>query len=140
VKVFLRVVPRGYAQPVAGTTGVDVYLIVNKRGRAVASFTSFWPSLVWPREAMTRLWQEAELPIREPWSKSVGVREIRQRYPGALPGLHEDSDQESLIRKLYRVSRLQQTLFAGIGCFLAGIVVLVLGFMAWSFGWSFSAR
>jgi len=139
VKVFLRVVPGGYVQPVAGTTGVDVDLIVNKRGRAVASFTSFWPTLVWPREAMTRLWQEAELPIREPWSKSVGVREIRQRYPGALPGLHEDSDQGSLVRRLYRDGEIQKTLFAGIGCFFAGIVVLVLGFMAWLFGWSFSA-
>jgi hypothetical protein len=138
VKAFLGVVPRGYPQPVAGI--VDVHLIVNKRGRAVASFTSFWPTLVWPQEAMARLWQEAELPIREPWSKSVRVHEIRQRYPGALPGLQEDSDQESLIRKLYRGSGLKQTLFAGIGCFLAGIVVLVLGFMAWLFGWSFSAR
>jgi hypothetical protein len=137
VKAFLRVVPPGYAQPVAGI--VDVDLIVNKRGRAVASFTSFWPTFVWPREAMTRLWQGAELPIREPWSKSVGVREIRQRYPGALPGLHEDSE-DSLVRKLYRDREIQKILFAGIGCFLAGIIVLVLGFMAWLFGWSFSAR
>jgi len=138
VKAFLGMAPSGYAPPVAGV--VDVYLIINKRGRAVASLISVWPRFVWPREAMTRLWQEAELPIREPWPKSVGVREIRQRYPGALPGLKQDSDHESPLGAIFRISGATKTLFAGIGCFLGFTVALVLGFMGWLFGWSFSPR
>jgi hypothetical protein len=64
------------------TAILDTDLIIDKRGRAVESFSGGWP-----QEAMTRLWEAAGLPIREPWPHPVSVQEIRKRYPGAVPTL-----------------------------------------------------
>jgi hypothetical protein len=66
---------------------LEADLVIDKRGRAVESFTA-----AWPQEALTNLWQAAALPIRKPWSKPVDVQEIRHRYPGAVPTLAEPDD------------------------------------------------
>jgi len=63
----------------------------------------------------------------------LSFRREQQRpkdYQGALPGL-----QESVRSKV--LNSIRPTLLAGIGCFVAAIVVLVIGFMAWLFRWSF---
>jgi hypothetical protein len=66
-------------------------------------------------------------------SAFLSFRREQQRpkdYHRALPGLQESLRFEVL-------NSIRPTLLAGIGCFVAGIVVLVIGFMAWLFGWSF---
>jgi hypothetical protein len=73
------------------TSIVDADVVVNNRGRAVASFTA-----VWPQEGMTELWRVAELPISQPWWEPVAVQTVRKRFPGAIPTLPESYDESSL--------------------------------------------
>ena len=61
-------------------------IVVGHDGRAVQSFTG------WPEVAMDGLWQAARLKVVRPWAHPVGVRELRQRYPGAVPALSEPQD------------------------------------------------
>ena len=73
--------------------------------------------------------------VGPPWAvgKFLSFRREQQRhkdYHGALPGLQESRRSEVL-------NSVRPTLLAGIGCVVAAIVVLVIGFMAWLFGWSF---
>ena len=63
----------------------------------------------------------------------LSFRRKQQRprdYHGELPRLNE-----SLRFKV--LNSIRPTLLAGIGLFVAAILVLVVGFMAWLFGWSF---
>jgi hypothetical protein len=94
---------------------LEADLLVDKRGRVVTSFTA-----VWPQEALAELWRAAGLQVLRPWSTPVGVREIRHRYPGALPALQEDYDPNSP-RSLFRHD-LRNALLA-IGA-LVGLLVL----------------
>lgn len=61
---------------------VDSDLVIDLHGRAVASFTAFWE-----REELTALWTSVSLPVHEPWPESTNAREVRSRYPGAVPWL-----------------------------------------------------
>lgn len=94
------------------TAILDADLVVDKRGRAVASFTG-----VWPEGTMTELWRAAALPTFRPWGGPVAVQTIRQRYPGALATAQEYQEYEGSIR---------QSLMALPACLgLALVIVLV---------------
>ena len=86
--VRARVLTGGGQMP---TSILDADLLIDKRGRAVASFTG-----VWPVEAMTELWRAAALPVNKPWLEPVTVQAVRQRFPGAVPTLQEFYDEGSL--------------------------------------------
>ena len=115
--VRARVLTGGGQMP---TSIVDADLVVDRRGRAVASFTG-----VWPQEAMTELWRAAELPISTPWSEPVAVHTVRKQYPGAIPALPEYSDESSWWASppfLAFAALLALAVLAVVGFFVAVIV------------------
>jgi hypothetical protein len=73
-----------YSLPTRTVLSADV--VVSNAGRAVQSFTG------WPERELDGLWSEANLPVVHPWTAPVGVRELRQWYPGAVPALMEPQD------------------------------------------------
>jgi hypothetical protein len=113
--VRARVLTGGGQMP---TSVLDADLLIDKRGRTVASFTG-----VWPEEAMTELWRAAALSVNEPWLEPVTVQAIRQRFPGALPTLQEFHDEGSL-RGMVRQPVM--ALAALLGLAVVSVVVFVV--------------
>ena len=97
------------------TAILDADLVVDKRGRAVASFTG-----VWPQESMTELWRAAPLPTFRPWAGPVAVQTIRERYPGAVATLQEYYDEGSI----------RQSLMALPACLGLAVVIVVVTVVA----------
>jgi hypothetical protein len=117
--VRARVLSGGGEMP---TSTLDADLLIDKRGRAVASFTG-----VWPEEAMTELWRAAALPVNEPWLEPVTVQAIRKRFPGAVPSLQEFYDEGSskgMIRQpLMALAALLGLAVVAVVVFLVAVIV-----------------
>jgi hypothetical protein len=113
--VRARVLTGGGQMP---TSILDADLVVDKRGRAVASFTG-----VWPQDALTALWRAATLPVNQPWFEPVSVQAIRQRFPGAVPTLEEYYDEGSFRQS---VRAIPQCLGLAVLIVVATVVVIIV--------------
>jgi len=100
------------------TSILDADLVVDKRGRAVASFTG-----VWPQDALTALWRAATLPVNQPWFEPVSAQAIRQRFPGAVPTLEEYYDEGSFRQS---VRAIPQCLGLAVLIVVATVVVIIV--------------